>query len=246
MDRREIRTPVGDIWLWSDFADHDPSRPLILVLRGAVPKKDDLEWLRPAGADIMFAHLPGFYCPLLVNDAIGVTLVAFDQVLRFHFADRRVILLGVSTGALVAVGLRCAPVVARVLVEPFFSTGDLQALQLVLKSVMPAEQKRAWQWCETVLGISLAGVEDRDYTPLLAADLPMIAIVGDEPLRPDCPTGFLPSLTSEADRQRLRDAGAELVVVRGGHDVPKNDPGAIVAALEAMARRVQSADATSG
>lgn len=242
MERREFQTPAGPIWLWSDFASHDPARPLVLVIRGAIPQKHDLEWLRPTGADIVFAHLPGCHCPTLINDTVGVMIHAYDRVIRSAFADRRIILVGVSTGALVACGQRSAAIVGRVLVEPFFSTGDLHALHLVLRTIVPSANPRAWQWCHEVLGMSVSGIEDRDYSRLFSPDLPMIALVGDVPLTANsCPDGSLPSLTSEADRQRLREGGVELVLTRGGHDGPRRNPQAIIDAIEAMVRRVGSA-----
>ncbi len=125
MQTRAIQTRVGVVPIWGDFDAYDPARPLVLAIRGALPGPEDLEWLRPARADIAFLHLPGFYSPLLINNSVGVTIHAFDHVITTVFTERRIVLLGASTGALPAIGLRSPQIVGRVLVEPFFSTAKL-------------------------------------------------------------------------------------------------------------------------
>jgi hypothetical protein len=235
---RVIQTRVGAVPVWSDFEAHDPARPLILVIRGALPQPHDLEWLRPAGADIAFLHLPSFHSPALINTSVGITIHAFDQVIATEFSDRRIILMGVSSGALPAAGLRSPQIVGRVLVEPFFSTAKLWALAEYLRVLVPADQTTIWSWFSEVLGISLTGQEERDFRHLPAPGLPLHVVIGDEPLMPRRPMRVLPSLTDEADRQLLLSMGARISVVPGGHEVPRNDPAALTAALEEMIREV--------
>jgi hypothetical protein len=233
-----IQTRVGAVPVWSDFQSHDPSRPLVLVIRGSLPRRHDLEWLRPAHADIAFLHLPSFYSPPLVNSSVGVTIHAFDQVIATAFADRRIILMGVSSGALPAAGLRSPQIVGRVLVEPFFSTAKLWALAEYLRVLVPEDRTSIWAWFSEVLGISLTGQEERDYRHLLAAGLPLRVVVGDEPLTPRRPLRVLPSLTDDADRQLLLSLGAQITVTSSGHGVPDRAPTVISEALDAMVREV--------
>jgi hypothetical protein len=235
---RVIQTRVGAVPVWSDFAAHDAARPLVLVIRGALPGRNDLEWLRPAGADIAFLHLPSFYSPPLVNTSIGVTIHAFDQVITTAFADRRIILLGASTGALPAAGLRSPQIVGRVLVEPFFSTAKLWALAELLRGLIPEDRTALWSWFGEVLGILPTSREERDYSHLLAAGLPLRVVVGAEPLMPPRPLPRLPSLTDDADRQLLLGLGARISIASGGHGLPGSDPATISDALDAMIREV--------
>ncbi|HZZ67913.1 MAG TPA: hypothetical protein VFE18_07050 [Phenylobacterium sp.] len=134
--------------------------------------------------------------------------------------------MGVSAGALVAAGLRCPQLVARVFVEPFFSTAKLEPLAAVVRDHQSEISEPFWPWLWTVLGISAEAIEDRRYEHLLVGDLPIYAVVGDVPLSKPI-TGQLPSLTDEADRARLAAVGARLRIARGGHDLPFSDRDAI-------------------
>jgi hypothetical protein len=230
MEQRSFQTPFGEVWLWGKPAAFDGDRPLVLVIRGAMPLRHALEWLQPSEADIVFAHLPGFHSPVLVASSIGVFIAAFDVVIRQAFADRSIVVLGVSAGAIVAAGLRAPQLAARVLIEPFFSTAKLKPLAAVVRRLLADANEPYRRWVWHVLGIALDAVEDRRYGHLLTPDLPIYAVVGDVPLSQP-PPAALPSLTDDADRALLIEAGADLRVARGGHDMPSEDPGAIVAAM---------------
>ncbi|MGZ6017670.1 MAG: alpha/beta hydrolase [Phenylobacterium sp.] len=238
MERRTIQTLVGEVPVWSDFDRHDAKRPLVLVIRGALPGQHDLEWLAPAGADIAFLHLPGFYVPVLVNNSIGVMIHAFDAVIASAFPDRRIVVLGSSSGALLAAGLRAPGIVGRVLIEPFFSTGELWALANLLRALLSKDLTEMWQWMWDVLGVSPTTQENRDYRHLLIGDVPLSAVVGDLPLMPPRDLPQLPSLTGDDDRNLLRSLGADVTVASGGHGVPNTDRPAVSRALEAMLQRV--------
>jgi hypothetical protein len=233
-----IQTLVGEVPVWSDFDLHDDGRPLVLVIRGALPGEHDLEWLAPAGADIAFLHMPGFYVPVLVNNSIGVMINAFDSLIASTFSGRRIVVLGSSSGALLAAGLRSPGIVGRVLIEPFFSTGKLWALASMLRGLIPQDYTELWQWVWDVLGVSPTAQEDRDYRRLLIGDVPLSAVVGDLPLMPRREVPELPSLTDDEDRNLLRSLGADVSVASGGHGIPNSDRSAVSRALDAMVRRV--------
>jgi hypothetical protein len=231
MERRIIETDLGPIWLWGLAEAFTGDRPVVLVIRGTLPLRHDLEWLESPSHDLVFAHLPGFHCPLAVTSSVGVFIAAFDAVIRRTFDGRRLIVLGSSAGALVAAGLRSPQIVARMFIEPFFSTAKLTALAPLMRELMVAVNQqwfRDWVW--SVLGIADDAVADRRYAHLLTGDLPIYALVGD-PKRRIAPPEQLPSLTDEADRALLVAAGAQMRMAAAGHDVPWADANAIVRTL---------------
>lgn len=209
--------------VWGEFGS---DRPLILAIRGAYPVADHLADLSVPGHDLALLHLPGFHSPMLKDCSMAGFIAAFDEVIRARFAGRDITALGVSTGALAALGLT-SPEVRRVLaVEPFFATAKLWALvelfQIILRD--HPNDRAFHRWLHQVLGIGPTGVEDRSYDWVLARnDRPAAMLVGSEPLNPRRPVRGLPSLTDDSDRARL-----PYTEVPGGHDVPTP---AIVAAL---------------
>jgi hypothetical protein len=235
MERRIFETTLGPLWLWGEPWAFQGERPLVLVIRGAMARADDLEWLTLADHDLVFAHLPGFHSPMLAANSVGTFIFAFDAAIRGAFPQRRITVLGSSAGAIVAAGLRAPQLVARVLVEPFFSTGKLAPLAAMLRGQMPVTTEPYRRWIWDILGISSEAIEDRHYEHLLIPDLPIHAVVGDIPLAQPV-TGGLPSLTDEADRALLRAAGADLRVAPGGHDLPNMAPKAIAEALRDATR----------
>jgi hypothetical protein len=236
MDLKIIETDRGAIWLWGRPEAFSGGRPVVLVIRGTFPERNNLEWLDLASHDLVFAHLPGFYCPLAAANSIEGFIASFDTAIRTSFAERRLIVLGSSTGALVAAGLRSPQIVARMLIEPFFSTAKLTDLAAVLRTSMARiEQPTFNDWVWDVLGIAAERTEDRDYAHLLRGDLPIYALLGD-PQRPVVAPERLPTLTDATDRERLIAAGAQLRQAAAGHDVPYADAQAILATLREVAQ----------
>ncbi len=213
--------------------------PLALMISGAFPKKNDLEWLEPDGVGTAFLNLPGFHSPGLVTNTIAAFIDAFDQVIAQRFRGRPITVFGSSTGAIVASGLRASEIRSRVLVEPFLSTGDLWPFQDFVARFLGDEREGGRTWLWNVFGISPERIEDRNYEAVFRPEIPTIALVGDEPLMPRRPVNHLPSLTSEADRNRLRDLGVELRRCRGGHDLYIHGRDAASAALaDALSRQL--------
>jgi hypothetical protein len=230
MQPRIIETDLGPIWLWGRPEAFTGDRSVVLVIRGALPHRHDLEALESSSHDLVFAHLPGFFTPPSVSSSVGVFIAAFDIAIRQAFEGRRLIVLGSSAGALVAAGLRSPQIVARMFIEPFFSTAKLTALQPVIRELLPVNPQPVRDWIWSVLGIAEDVIVDRRYEHLLTADLPIYAVVGDLE-QPIVPPERLPSLTDEADRALLLAAGARLRRAAAGHGVATADPGAIVEAL---------------
>lgn len=224
-----ISTSLGQVPV--KIADRGFDR-VIVVIRGAFADLDQMERLSAEKADIAYLHLPGWHSPRLVDTSIGAFIAAFDEVLRQRFSERRLTLLGLSAGAIVAAGLRSGQIDGRILVEPFFRTERLWALHEIVRSILPTLTPADEEWAWRILGIAPDRVENRDYSAALRMDGRLVALVGEEPLLPRRPMWRLPSLTDAADRARLRAGGVDVRLVAGGHDVATNAPDAIVAALE--------------
>lgn len=218
MEMRVVETALGAVPVWSRG---DPAGPLVVVINGAFPTAvDDLHWLDVPGAQMAFLHLPGFHSRRLAEISIDAFTAGHGEALRLAFG-RPFVAAGVSTGALVAMGLREA---TRVLaVEPFFATGQLWPLFNVFSSnaehgVWPEAAQR---WADAIFGRRGAG---RDYHQILA-DLgaETVALVGDLPLMPErSNVDRMPSLCSDDDRRAL--VAHPLVTLRGaagGHEIDR-------------------------
>jgi hypothetical protein len=207
-----VETALGRVPIWGDFQS---DRRLVLGIRGAHADEDQLADLGPPDCDLALVHLPGFFSPSLQAISIGVFVAAFDEVIRLKFPRRDITAVGISTGALVALGLR-SPEVRRVLaVEPFFSTAKLWPLREHFTALLRQHQQPLLhQWVDAIFGYRLDGVTDRDYRSLDIPPRPVLALVGDVPLQPFRTIYGLPSLTDEEDRARFK-----CKVVPGGHNL---------------------------
>jgi hypothetical protein len=231
MERRVAETTLGAIPVWSRSGAGEG--PIAVVIRGAHPKQDAYEDLELAGADIAWLHLPGFFSPTLAQPGIDNFAQAFSEALEQMFPSRPLLLIGVSTGALTAMAMKSPTIRGRVLVEPFLSTEPLWPFAEWLRHDLRASPDPVKaKWAEAVFGVTLEGIENRDYSHLLPQARFAWVLVGSEPLMPRRPMRSLPSLTSEDDRARLVAAGARLIVAPGGHDIPQNDPELFRATIE--------------
>ena len=241
MDEWSFPTPLGDVWLRGSAEAFRSAAPVVFAINGALPRKGDLEWLSVENATIVYANLPGFFCPAFPGNSVERFVEAFDRVIESAFRGRPVTAFGLSAGAVVTAGLRAPQIVGKLLVEPFFSTAKLWPLIEVIRGALPttseAYQRWCWEWCTDVLGISAQAVADRRFEHLLCLETPTVALLGSISLQPPRPMQGLPSFTDEDDRRLLETAGVEIVQAIGGHNIPKNDPQAIVRTLTALIAR---------
>lgn len=234
-----INTSLGPV----EFAgalSASKARPVLFVVRGAFTRKDDLEWLVPelAGeADVVLAHLPGMFTPTLARDGVAAIAAAFDEAMSYLLRDREVSLLGVSAGALVAIGLARAPGVRSLaLVDPCLDIGACWALKEALKVLAPPDSPFLG-WAQSIFG---AGFEANHQGLTEGLQVPTLVLVGEEPLEPRRAFSRLPSLTSEAERELWRSkVGAEVIVCPGaGHNLPDDSRAAV---LEGIRRALRAA-----
>lgn len=222
--RIEVETPFGPIW----FRARDRGRPVLLFLSGAFAVVDNFANLQDfvPDADVWRAHLPGNHCPPLVAENLGIFVAAFDAAFRSTLGERPAVVVGNSTGALVALGLKVPNVRRLVLVEP--------PLRITpggpFESMRDDPRFNKGGFIANIFGVGPHASEPRDYSHLLAnLDRPARVLVGTE--REGAPDG--PSVVDDLSRAELKaHPWVRLHVVQGaGHQVL---PWAPEAAIQVM------------
>jgi hypothetical protein len=232
MNCLSVQTSFGAVPVWTAALSADRARPRVLVIRGAFADRDLLNDLTIAGAEVALVHLPGFHSPILRPLAVETFAAAYDEVVGQLFADCDVLVVGLSAGALAGLAMRSERVRGQVLVEPFFSTAHLWPLVEWLQAdLIGSSQQLKEAWVEAIFGVTRDGLQDRDYSRLAALRVPTWALLGSIPLLPRRPVHSITSLTSDADRSTLVEAGAVLQTANSGHDVPGEDRPALVGAI---------------
>ncbi|MDZ4372184.1 MAG: hypothetical protein U1C74_12270 [Phenylobacterium sp.] len=74
MERLEIETRFGPVWLWGE----DTGRPVILILNDAFDV-EGIGTVRSQAFDVYNAHLPRDHCPNLGRTNIGVWSSAYGE-----------------------------------------------------------------------------------------------------------------------------------------------------------------------
>jgi pimeloyl-ACP methyl ester carboxylesterase len=233
VERLEVETRFGPVWLWGE----DTGRPVILILNGAFADVEGIGSVRSQVFDVFNAHLPGNHCPDLVRTNIGVWSSAFGEALARAFPERPLLVAGISTGALIALGLRSPSLKRLVLVEPPLWPTVTWPFREFPGQTPDWGDDMLWN----VFGVGSGRFEPRDYRHLLDnLQCPAIAIVGSIPLQPPREGQGLPSLVDEESRRRLEAHPlVELRVAAGvGHNIPRDASHVLASALRDAADRV--------
>lgn len=256
MDFLQLRTSAGTFGC-AGRVHTDRPRPCLLVVNGSFPDEKylyDLVDLFP-GASVVVANLPGMGVPWSDADLPALT-AGMEEALALLFRGLPTVVMGASTGNLLAFGLKAPSICRRVAVEPFFSTANLWPFVADARRRMTKAPENAalaaYLW--RVFGIDPTAQENRDYRHLLLGiSVPTDVIVGGLALLPPRQLATWPSFTSQADREAL--AENPLVTIHegppdSGHGVTIGGPGAALqkrllhAALHAAAELcVQRPDA---
>lgn len=180
--------------------------PAILCVRGAwAPRTfmNELLTLYP-GVDMVIGDLPGMWATQPEPSDMATFSRAYDEVIAHLLPGRRVVAFGISTGALVTLGLRRPEVRAQVAMEPFLATANLWPLILDMQQRLPAAPEQARRYIFEMFGITETGCEDRDFSPILdGVCSPVHAVLGAMPLEPARLMETWPSLADERTRERL-------------------------------------------
>lgn len=193
--------------------------PVLILILGAFPKQNELADFTLPGIEVRRWFLPGFHSARTPELSIPAFAGALDTDIETRFKDRPVIVMGISTGALVALALRAKEVQHLILVEPFFRTAEIEPFinWLVRTLDQHPHNTLLHEWVFAIFGVGRDAILHRDYSRLLLdSGRSISAVVGD----PTVATEGLPSLTSSNDRALLAKRGVQLRSYRGGHAPP--------------------------
>lgn len=248
LTRRDVQTRLGVVPLWSRPEIFTSRRPLVLAIAGAFAGLDDLSRLPEAMARIADAAVlrtPGIGAPLLSDRSIEGFSQAVGELVDQLFPDRRVILLGVSIGAVAALGVRARSVRRIVAVEPLLATGALWPMAEALRDYLaqlPADSP-AHPVFAGLFGVSRNEVAPRDYRHVLdGLTVPVDVVLAGEPLHPRRPVARMPSLVDAPERALL--AGLPTVRMHlardAGHNVQGQAPKVLTEVLFEACRRASA------
>lgn len=207
MNHLIVSTTHGPLYLVGRLHT-DATRPALVAMGGIWTPNDYFHELADwfPGVSVVVAPLPGMGGSMTVNFKPQTASLMLEEMIGSLLADRRVVLLGASTGCLATLGVQAPQVVRQVAVEPFFRTAPLWPFHQTARAMLAAEPEKvaAAVAAREIFGLEADRVDDRDYRGLLdRLKVPLDAIVGAEPLEPERECDIWPSLTSTEDRAAL-------------------------------------------
>jgi len=218
VSRIEVATEQGTM----HFRGTRTGRRIVLVILGAFEKEGAFRRvpeLMPE-FDVLIAHLPGNHCPWLEDMSLAAVTAAFDEAIAKTASDAPILAAGISTGALVALGLKAANVRRLLLIEPPIRPH----LAWPLREYQMQGHADRFRLVGPIFGIYADRIEPRDYSDLLhELDRPAQVLMGEVP--PAEPFPFTDGLPSLVDAMTRSDLEAHPLVtrrlVRGvGHNIP--------------------------
>jgi pimeloyl-ACP methyl ester carboxylesterase len=240
MERRSFETPLGEIWLWGEAEAFEAKTPTVMVLTGAFAPKGTLRAfpsLLPE-APVLISDLPGYVCPALIHQSVGVFCAAYSTVVQS--LQRPVVICGSSLGGTVALGVRTPNLSGVVALDPPMRASALAPMWPEFRKLLrdnPDNQAiRDLLW--NVFGLDETRNEERDYFPTLsrlASPTIILAGVFDDPC---------PSLLSQSDRLRLRaHPMIRFRTILGvGHDIGERATSRIIEGLRELIDPTNSQD----
>lgn len=241
---RVVPTKRGDIWLRGEFNREAPDRPILLIIRGAFAKLSDWTILISVfrQADVVIADLPGINCPFFRESSVAEFAKAFDEAIESTYADRKVVVFGMSIGGLVAMSLHHPSITRVIACDPPLTTIDLWPMRPTLERYFDGETKNIngedvtqdiQKWVKNIFGFTSIENENVDYTEILdQLTRPTTIIVASEPLEPRRQLASFPGLINAADRQRIfSKAGVTSFSSVGGHNVALHDKYTVAATI---------------
>jgi hypothetical protein len=199
--------------------------PLWLLIAGLGTPPSVLS-LFPEDAPLAQFGLPAFGGPTLADYSAEAISDAFDQALAARFPDREILILGLSFGAVLALGMKSPQVTRLVAVEPFLSS-DRPALADMIRNGMLPKRADLQAFFADAFGYDASGVTPRTYG--IATPAAVYVVAGDGTAIPG--DASLPSLCTPEDRTALEARGAVVTLATGRHDIATTDPAAIGRAM---------------
>lgn len=218
-----IATSHGNVGC--ELVDEDAAGPLLLVLPGLGPPTG-IRQVLPASTAVAAFGLPAFGGPTLSSYLPGAISGAFDEALAARFPGRSVIILAVSLGAAIALGMRSAQISGIVAIEPFLSSDRAILHEMAASRFLPHRPD--------LVGLfrGVIGYQGEPLSYPILSQAPLTVLVGDNSDVPNA--GSIPSLCDERDRETFRTKGARVIVARGRHDLLASDPEAVRLAVQRL------------
>jgi SAM-dependent methyltransferase len=242
--QEDVAQRLGAVRLWLGPGTGEAGRPIVFAIPGILAKPDDLLVLgRRLGmfAGMCVMRLPSERAAALSSCAMADLSAVVGEILERRFADRPVVALGVSTGAVIALGVRCANLARVVAVEPPLVTEGLWPVAGPLsRHLSQAGDPVATAFAAEAFGIGRTGTALPDHLAALdGLQAPVDLMLGAVPLQPERQLSQFPSLVGEPERRRLAATpGVRLHLVEGaGHNLLGQAPFVVEDVLLEACRR---------
>ncbi len=224
--QQDVPTPGGVVRVWTTPQPPGTLRPMVFAIPGMLSTTDNFIALGDSFgllADLCLMRLPIAMATRLADGSLGALSQMVGGLIEELFPGRPVLLLGMSSGALIALGVRAANLARIIAIEPPLVTGELWPITTQLDDYLRGTKDPA----TTAFALETLGVgEDRiarhDHLGLLnGLNVPVDVLLGEEPLRPERKVARFPSLVGEPERRALAaQPGVRLHIVPGtGHNV---------------------------
>ena len=222
----DVITRLGVIRLQLGPGAGDTDLPIVFAMPGILAAPDDLFVLgRRLGmfGALCVMRLPSERGAGLSSSTLADLSAMVGELLESRFADRPVVLLGLSSGAVIALGVRARNLARIVAVEPPLVTGNLWPISEPLGGhLRRLGDPVATAFAFEAFGIGGAEAVARNHLAALAGlNVPVDVILGAVPLRPARRLSQFPSLVDAPERRRLAATpGVRLHLAQGaGHNV---------------------------
>jgi pimeloyl-ACP methyl ester carboxylesterase len=223
MQTTVVQTSLGPIPLRAPPGALASKKPVVLAITGAWAEANDMsrthEVVGPAW-DAAVIRLPGNGTPALSETSVAAWAQALGEVIDTALAGRAVVPVGLSVGALVALGIRSAGVRRVVALEPPLVMSKLWPLAPALRSRW-RDDPASRPFIEAVFGVRGETAEERTYFHLFEGAPPADVVAGEVPLFPERPLPRFPSLLDAPERAWLaKQPGVSLRIAPGaGHNI---------------------------
>lgn len=228
--------PSGRLCVLVDRDPRDSTRPVVIILHGALRHSENTQVWMPVLADdydVLLVDLPGHgRSPPDKNASVAGFTARLRELIARHLAERDIVVIGESVGGLVALGLGDGrmPQVRGVLVsDPPLSTGKLWPVfnNFLRPSAGPhSDFVKAFYFNTFGYFLTEGGggiAREHLYYPLIeAVKVRTLVLTGDLPLFPVRPMpNNVPCLLDDVDRmiiRSIRNPNVALATVPGvGH-----------------------------
>ncbi len=217
---------------------------MVLVIAGLFSPAEDLERLTDELgilADACVVRITGDGAPAPGTFSLPALSGALGELIEATFPDRRVVVLGDSIGAVVALGVRAANLARIVALEPPLIGSKLWPIVGPLREQLrKTRDPGARALIFELFGVDEAQQAERSYLPVLdGMATPVDVVLGESPLQPQRELDRFPSLVDATERRLLAEnPRVRLHVAPGaGHNLVAEAPKVVANVLAEACRR---------